>query len=246
MARYRIILEYDGAGMIGWQRQADGVSVQALVEAAVFAFRGERVVVHGAGRTDAGVHALGQVAHFDLQRAAAPDTIAGALNQHLKPHPVAVLAAARAADDFHARISATRRHYRYRIVNRRAPLTLGRDRAWRVARPLDAAAMADAAAVLVGNHDFTSFRAADCQAKSPVKTLDRLAVRRDGEVIEIAATARSFLHNQVRAMVGTLSLVGTGEWTAADVAAALTARDRSAAGPTAPAEGLYLSAVDYD
>ncbi len=246
MARYRITLEYDGAGMIGWQRQADGVSVQALVEAAVFAFRGERVTVHGAGRTDAGVHALGQVAHFDLHRAAESDIVASALNQHLKPHPVAVLAAAPAPADFHARFSATRRHYRYRIVNRRAPLTIERNRAWRVARPLDAAAMAEAAAVLVGNHDFSSFRAADCQAKSPVKTLDRLAVRRDGEVVEITATARSFLHNQVRAMAGTLSLVGTGEWTAADVAAALAARDRSAAGPTAPAEGLYLTAVDYD
>ena len=246
MARYRITLEYDGAGMIGWQRQADGVSVQGLVETAVFAFRGERVTVHGAGRTDAGVHALGQVAHFDLHRPAEPDTVASALNQHLKPHPVAVLAAASAEDDFHARFSATRRHYRYCIVNRRAPLTIERNRAWRVARPLDAAAMADAAAVLVGKHDFTSFRAADCQAKSPVKTLDRLAVRRDGEVVEIAAAARSFLHNQVRAMVGTLSLVGTGEWSAADVAAALAARDRTAAGPTAPAEGLYLTAVDYD
>ncbi len=245
MARYRITLEYDGGGMVGWQRQADGVSVQGLVEAAVFAFHGEQVVVHGAGRTDAGVHALGQVAHFDLHRPAEPGTVAGALNQHLKPHPVAVLAAARAADDFHARFSATRRHYLYRIVNRRAPLAIDRNRAWRQARPLDVAAMADAAALLVGNHDFTSFRAADCQARSPVKTLDRLAVRRDGEVIEIAAAARSFLHNQVRAMVGTLTLVGTGDWTAADVAAALAARDRRAAGPTAPPEGLYLVGVRY-
>lgn len=246
MARYRITLEYDGTGMVGWQRQADGVSVQGLVEAAVLAFRGERVVVHGAGRTDAGVHALGQVAHFDLRQAAEPDTVASALNQHLKPHPVAVLAAARAADDFQARFSATRRHYIYRIVNRRAPLTIDRTRAWRTARHLDTAAMAEAAALLVGKHDFTSFRATDCQAKSPVKTLDSLTVRRDGTVIEIAATARSFLHNQVRTMVGTLSLVGSGDWTAADVAAALAARDRSAAGPTAPAAGLYLTAVDYE
>ena len=245
MARYKLTLEYDGTGLAGWQRQANGVSVQALVEAAIFEFRGERVAVHGAGRTDAGVHALGQVAHFDLQRAADPETVMGALNYHLKSNPVAVLACARAADDFHARFSATRRHYLYRIVNRRAPLTLEHGRAWQLAQPIDADQMAAAATLLIGKHDFTSFRAAECQAKSPVKTLDRLEVTRRGSVVEIAATARSFLHRQVRAMVGTLALVGTGKWQAADVAAALAARDRAAAGPTAPAVGLYLTAVDY-
>ena len=246
MARYKLTLEYDGTGLAGWQRQANGVSMQGLIEAAIFEFRGERVAVHGAGRTDAGVHALGQVAHFDLERAAEPETVMGALNHHLKANPVAVLACARVADDFHARFSATRRHYLYRIINRRAPLTLEHGRAWQLAQPIDADQMAAAAALLVGSHDFTSFRAAECQAKSPVKTLDRLDVARRGSVVEIVATARSFLHHQVRAMVGTLALVGTGKWRAANVAAALAARDRTAAGPTAPAAGLYLTAVDYD
>jgi tRNA pseudouridine38-40 synthase len=238
-------LEYDGTPFVGWQRQSEGVSIQQLVEDAIEKFCGERAVVYGAGRTDAGVHALAQVAHFDLAKEAEPFRIMEALNFHLKPHPVAILDCAAAAPEFHARFSAIERRYRYRIVNRRAPLTLDRSRAFRVSAPLDAGAMHAAAQALVGRHDFSSFRAADCQADSPVKTLDALAVSRFGEEIEVTARARSFLHHQVRNMVGTLKLVGEGKWSAADVADALAARDRAAAGPTAPAEGLYLVAVKY-
>jgi tRNA pseudouridine38-40 synthase len=245
VSRFKLTLEYDGGGFVGWQRQANGPSVQAALEAAVLAFCGETVEVVGAGRTDAGVHAAGQVAHLDLTRDCRPDTVRDALNFHLKPAPVSVLAAEPAPPDFHARFSAIRRRYRYRIVNRRAPLALERGRAWLVSAPLDAAAMQDAAARLVGRHDFTSFRATQCQAASPVKTLDRLTVTRSGDGIEIAAEARSFLHHQVRNMVGTLRLVGEGRWTADDVTAALAARDRAAAGPTAPADGLFLVGVDY-
>jgi tRNA pseudouridine38-40 synthase len=203
------------------------------------------VVVQGAGRTDAGVHALGQVAHLDLARPTTPETLRDALNVHLKPAAVAVLAAATVDEGFHARFSATARLYRYCIINRRAPLALARGRAWRVPRPLDAEAMHAAAQMLVGRHDFTSFRAVLCQAASPAKTLDRLDVSRQGEELRITASARSFLHHQVRNIVGTLKLVGEGKWNAADVGAALAARDRSAAGPTAPAEGLYLVEVRY-
>jgi tRNA pseudouridine38-40 synthase len=246
MPRYKLILEYDGGPFRGWQRQANGPSVQAAVEAAVEAFCGERVTVVAAGRTDAGVHATGQVIHLDLGREAVPERLQEALNFHLRPAPVAVLRAEPVCPDFHARFSATRRTYRYLIVNRRAPLTLLRGRAWLVSRPLDAESMHEAAQLLVGHHDFTSFRGALCQAKSPVKTLDRLAVlRRRGEEIEVAAEARSFLHHQVRNMVGTLKLVGEGRWRIADVEAALAARDRAAAGPTAPAHGLYLTRVAY-
>ena len=245
MTRYKLTLEYDGRDFVGWQRQDNGPSVQAALEAAVAGFCGETVTAHAAGRTDSGVHALGQVAHIDIAKETTADTVRDALNQHLKPAPVAVLSAEAVDDDFHARFSATGRRYLYRIVNRRAPLALERGRAWFVPGPLDAAAMQGAAQVLVGRHDFTSFRAAECQAKSPVKTLDRLAVERDGEAIRVHAAARSFLHHQVRNMVGTLRLVGLGKWTAADVAAALEKRDRAAAGPTAPAEGLYLVDVTY-
>ncbi len=245
MTRFRLTLEYDGTGFVGWQRQANGPSVQAAVEDAVFGFAGERVTVQGAGRTDSGVHALGQVAHLDLAKETTAETVMAALNHHLGPAPVAVLDCAAAADDFHARFSATQRHYRYRIVNRRAPLTVDRGRAWRVPKPLDAAAMQAAADRLVGRHDFTSFRAAECQARSPVKTLDRLAVARAGSEITVEAQARSFLHHQVRAMVGTLKLVGEGKWDADQVAAALAARERAAAGPNAPPDGLYLTRVDY-
>ena len=246
MTRYKLILEYEGGDFVGWQRQTNGRSVQAAIENAVFAFCGERVTVQGAGRTDSGVHALGQAAHVDLARDAPPDTVMAALNQHLKPAPAAVLSCQTVDNDFHARFSATARHYVYRIVNRRAPLTVDRGRAWRVGKPLDAAAMHAAAQVLVGHHDFSSFRAAECQAKSPIKTLDRLGVSRQGDRITVETSARSFLHHQVRAMVGTLKLVGEGKWDTADVTAALVARDRSAAGPNAPAEGLYLTRVDYD
>jgi len=245
MTRYRLTVEYDGGGFVGWQRQANGPSVQAALEEAVFRFCGERVLVEGAGRTDAGVHALGQVAHFDLAKATTADTVMKAVNFHLKPAPVAVLAAAAVADDFHARFSAVGRAYLYRIVNRPAPLALERGRAWFVPQPLDAAAMHGAAQVLVGRHDFTSFRASECQAKSPVKTLDRLSVTRDGDLIELRCEARSFLHHQVRNFTGTLKLVGEGRWSAEDLRRALEARDRAAAGPTAPACGLYLTAVRY-
>ena len=245
MTRYKLTLEYDGRGFVGWQRQDNGPSVQAALEAAVERFCGEAVTVHGAGRTDAGVHALAQVAHIDLDQETGADTLRDALNFHLKPAAVAVLAAEAVADDFHARFSATERAYRYRIVNRRAPLALDRGRAWFVPVPLDAAAMHEAARALLGKHDFTSFRAGECQAKSPVKTLDALEVSRDGDEIRIEARARSFLHHQVRNMVGTLKLVGEGKWRRADMERALAARDRRVAGPTAPADGLYLVAVRY-
>ena len=246
MPRYRLTLEYDGGGFAGWQRQENGPSVQAALEAAIQAFAGEAAATVAAGRTDAGVHALGQVAHVDLARDWPVDTVRDAINFHLRPAAVSVLEAALAPPEFHARFSATARHYRYRIVNRRAPLAVERGRAWWVPAPLDAAAMQAAAQRLVGRHDFTSFRAAQCQAKSPVKTLDRLEVSRDGALILVEAGARSFLHHQVRNMVGSLKLVGEGKWGADDLARALAARDRAAAGPTAPPEGLYLVAVGYD
>jgi tRNA pseudouridine38-40 synthase len=245
MPRYKLTIEYDGAPFVGWQIQDNGPSVQGAIMAAVAAFSGESVMVQGAGRTDAGVHALGQVAHVDLAKEHAPDTVRDALNAHLRPHPIAILSAERAAADFDARRSAVRRHYRYRISNRRADLALDRGRAWRVMRPLDAAAMHAAAQRLVGHHDFTTFRSTECQAKSPDKTLDRLDVARSGEGIEVVAVARSFLHNQVRSMVGSLALVGEGKWNAEDLARALAARDRTACGPVAPPDGLYLVRVDY-
>ena len=245
MARYKLILEYDGAGFVGWQRQDNGVSVQQRLEQAILGFTGEQVQAIAAGRTDAGVHALGQVVHVDLARAWPAETVRDALNAHLRPDPIAVLAVEAAAEDFHARFSATWRLYRYRIVNRRAPLALDRGRAWALPRPLDDAAMAAAAALLEGRHDFSSFRAADCQARSPVKTLDRLAVLRLGDDLRILARARSFLHRQVRNMVGSLALVGEGKWRPDDLARALAARDRARAGPSAPADGLYLVAVGY-
>jgi tRNA pseudouridine38-40 synthase len=245
MPRYKLILEYDGRPFRGWQRQSEGASVQQALEDAVRGFCGEELTVVAAGRTDAGVHALGQVAHLDLGREAAPETLRNALNHHLRPNPVVVLAAVPVAADFHARFSATARHYLYRIVNRRAPLVLEAHRAWHVPAPLDAEIMHEAAQRLIGRHDFTSFRSALCQARSPVKTLDRLAVRRIGDRLEIVARARSFLHHQVRNMVGTLKLIGEGRQPVDRVEAVLAARDRAAAGPTAPACGLYLAGVDY-
>ncbi|HUO91761.1 MAG TPA: tRNA pseudouridine(38-40) synthase TruA [Rhizomicrobium sp.] len=245
MPRYRLTLEYDGGPFSGWQRQENGPSVQAALEDAIFSLSGERATVTGAGRTDAGVHAKGQVAHFDLTKDFPPDTVRDALNHYLRPAPVAVLLAEIAAEDFHARFSATARHYRYRIVCRRAPLALDAGRAWHVIRTLDAKAMHDAAQTLVGLHDFTTFRAAECQAKSPVKTLDRLDVTAKDEDIFVDASARSFLHNQVRSLVGTLKLVGEGKWTARDVTDALAARDRARCGPVAPPDGLTLMRVDY-
>ena len=245
MPRYKLIIEYDGTPFVGWQVQDNGMSVQGVVADAVLAFAGERAAVGGAGRTDAGVHALGQVAHVDLAKDWPPDTVRDALNAHLRPHPVAVLLAERVADDFDARFSAIRRHYRYRIINRRADLALEVERAWRVPRPLDAGAMHNAAQRLVGRHDFTTFRSTECQAKSPVKTLDRLDVTRDGDEVDVIAVARSFLHNQVRSMVGSLVHVGEGKWSTDDLAAALAARDRTACGQVAPPQGLYLVRVEY-
>ena len=245
MPRYRLTIEYDGAPFAGWQIQADRLTVQGVLTDAVAALSDERVRIQGAGRTDAGVHALAQVAHLDLTRDWQPDTVRDALNAHLRPHPVAVLAAERVADSFNARTSARKRHYRYEIVNRRADLALERGRAWRVPRPLDAARMHAAAQRLVGKHDFTTFRASECQAKSPVKTLDQLDVQREGERVFIYASARSFLHNQVRSMVGSLVMVGESRWSVDDLARALEARDRTACGQVAPPDGLYLVSVDY-
>lgn len=245
MPRYKLIIEYDGTPFAGWQRQANGRSVQEAIEDAVVGFSGERVTIGGAGRTDAGVHALGQVAHVDLARDWPADTVRKALNSHLKPEPIAVLAAELAGDEFDARFSARARHYRYRIINRQSPLTIDAGRAWQVRTPLDAGAMQRAAQRLTGNHDFTTFRNADCQAKGPVKTLDRLIVRRQGEEILIEASARSFLHSQVRSIAGSLRLVGEGRWSADDLSDALAAKDRKACGPVAPAEGLYLVKVEY-
>lgn len=246
MTRFKLTLEYEGSAFVGWQRQDNGMSVQQAIEEAVFKTCAENVNVQGAGRTDAGVHALAQVAHLDIEKDFAPDKLAAALNFHLKPWPVAILAAEVAAPDFHARFSASGRAYLYRIANRRAPLTLDEGRAWLVNAPLDAEAMHDAAQVLVGKHDFSTFRASLCQAQSPVKTLTRLDVSRRGEEIHVIAAARSFLHHQVRNMVGTLRLVGEGKWSRADVQAALELRDRTKGGPTAPPQGLYLTGVTYD
>jgi tRNA pseudouridine38-40 synthase len=245
MPRYRLTIEYDGTGLVGWQRQPAGVSVQASLETAVERFCGEQVTVHGAGRTDAGVHALAQCAHLDLSRAHDPDTIRGALNYHLRPAAVSVLLVEAVADDFDARRSAIGRAYRYRILNRRPPPMLDRMRVWHVAPPLDIDAMRAGARHLLGRHDFSTFRDSLCQAKSPIRTLDALDVTRCGEEIHIEAKARSFLHHQVRNMAGTLKLVGLGQWSPDDVATALSARDRRAGGPTAPAEGLYLVEVRY-
>jgi tRNA pseudouridine38-40 synthase len=245
MARYRLLIEYDGGPFSGWQRQENGPSVQAALEEAIFRLSGESAAVTGAGRTDAGVHARGQVAHFDIAKEFPGERLRDALNAHLRPAPVAVLSAAQAAPDFHARFQATARHYEYRILCRRAPPALSRGQVWHVARTLDAQAMHQAAQALIGRHDFTTFRAVECQAKSPVKTLDRFAVAREGDEIVMRAGARSFLHRQVRSMVGTLKLVGEGRWNAAQLAAALAACDRARCGPVAPPGGLALIRVDY-
>lgn len=245
MPRYKLTIEYDGSGYVGWQRQETGPSVQAALEQAVLGFCQAETLVQCAGRTDAGVHATGQVAHFDAPRDYRTDRVRDGLNFHLRPHPIAVLAAEAVSDDFHARFSAIGRSYLYRIVNRRAPAAIEAGKVWWVPVALDAEAMQAGANHLLGQHDFTSFRASECQAKSPLKTLDQLTVTRVGEEIRIIAAARSFLHHQVRNMVGTLKLVGEGKWTPEDVKRALDARDRSAAGPTCPPDGLYLTGVRY-
>lgn len=245
MPRYKLIIEYDGTPFVGWQRQDNGMSVQQALEEAIEAFAGEAVRIRGAGRTDAGVHATGQVAHVDLAKDWPADTVRDAVNAHLRPAPVAVISAERVGEDFDARFSATGRHYLYRLVDRRAPLALALNHAWHVPRRLDAEAMHAAAQAFVGRHDFTTFRASQCQAKSPVKTLDAFSVTRVGDEIRFTCSARSFLHNQVRSMVGSLKLVGEGKWTKADLAAALAAADRTRCGPVAPPDGLYLTRVDY-
>jgi tRNA pseudouridine38-40 synthase len=245
MPRYKLTIEYDGGPFVGWQVQDNGPSVQGVLAAALEAFCGEKVSVQGAGRTDAGVHALGQVGHVDLAKDWDEDTVRDALNAHLRPHPVAIINAERVGDSFDARFSAIRRHYLYRIINRRADLALDRGRAWRIAKPLDIPAMQAAALRLVGRHDFTTFRNVECQAKSPVKTLDQLDVDGLADDIQVMTSARSFLHSQVRSMVGALALVGEGRWTVDDVSVALAKRDRAACAPVAPPDGLYLARVDY-
>jgi len=245
MPRYKLIIEYDGTPFVGWQRQDNGLSVQQVLEDAVFAFSGETVRVGGAGRTDAGVHARGQVAHLDLAKGWPVDTVRDAINAQSRPHPIAVLSAEAVAADFDARFSAIKRHYEYIIIDRRPPLALESGRAWQAPRELDAEAMHSAAQQLTGKHDFTTFRATECQAKSPEKTLDRLDVSREGDAVVIRASARSFLHSQVRSMAGSLKLVGEGRWSAGDLKAALDAKDRARCGALAPPQGLYLVGVDY-
>ncbi len=245
MPRYKLTIEYDGTTFVGWQIQAEGRSVQGELAAAIARFCGEQVVVRGAGRTDSGVHACGQVAHIDLAKDWPAEKVRDAINFHLKPQPIAVIECAAVDDDFDARFSAKARHYRYRILSRRAPVVLVAGRVWWVPVPLDVHAMQDAAQVLIGRHDFTTFRASGCQAKSPVKTLDRLDVSQNGDEIWIEASARSFLHHQVRSLAGALKVVGSGKWTRADLADVLAACDRARCAPVAPAAGLYFMQVDY-
>ncbi len=245
MTRFALTVEYDGRPFMGWQRQSHGPSVQGALEAAAFAVTGEAVAVHAAGRTDTGVHGLAMRAHCDIAKPFAAFRLMEALNARLRPHPVAVLACEKVADEWHARFSCVGRSYEYRIVNRRAPLTWEAGLAWQVPQPLDERAMAAAAAMLVGRHDFTTFRSAHCQADSPVRTLDVLTVGRTGERLAVKAAARSFLHHQVRSMVGCLALVGMGRWSADDVGAALAARDRARLGLNAPPDGLFFVGAVY-
>jgi tRNA pseudouridine38-40 synthase len=245
MPRFKLTIEYDGAPFVGWQRQANGFSVQQALEEAILAASGEEVTAHGAGRTDAGVHASGQVAHVDLAKSWSGFRLSEALNALLVPKPVAVLSAEEVAGDFDARFSARMRHYAYRIVNRRAPLALERERAWRVKRRLDVTAMREGAARLLGRHDFSTFRDSQCQASSPIRTLSRFDIESDGERIDMRISARSFLHRQVRSMVGSLEHVGAGKWSVDDLVAALESRDRARCGQVAPAAGLCLAQVDY-
>lgn len=246
MPRYKLTIEYFGTGLLGWQRQKEGASIQRFLSEAIFKLCGEKdVIVQGSGRTDAGVHALGQVAHFDIKKWYQPNVIMRALNFYLKKHPVSIIAAEEVTEDFHARFSAKQRHYVYRILARPAPPCIKKNRVWHVPFPLDVNVMHEAAQLLVGQHDFSSFRASLCQSKSPIKTIDRLDVIKNGEEIEIYVSALSFLHHQVRNFAGTLKLVGAGKWTINDVQKALDAKDRTKGGLTAPADGLYFLKVDY-
>lgn len=246
MPRYKICIEYDGGPFCGWQMQDGQKSVQGQIVKAVSAFSQEAVVVKGAGRTDTGVHATGQVAHIDFAQSWAADRICGALNYHLKPDPISILSVEEVSEEFDARFSATMRHYHYRIINRKAPLAIEAGRAWHVPLALDVKLMAEAANLLLGRHDFTTFRSVNCQAKSPVKTLEAIKVERMGDEINISLSARSFMHRQVRSIAGCLQFVGGGKWQVEDISAALKAQDRSACAPIAPAHGLYLTGVDYD
>jgi tRNA pseudouridine38-40 synthase len=245
MQRYRLLIEYDGRPFCGWQRQSDDMTVQGALEDAFFKFSGENVVLQGAGRTDSGVHARGQVAHVDLAKTWSADKVQGAVNQHLLPLPVSLLQVEAVEQVFHARFSAVRRHYIYRIINRRAPLTVERGFAWHMKRRLDVAKMAEAATAFIGTYDFSTFRDAECQAESPVRTLERFDVVKNGDTIDCLVSAQSFLHRQVRSMVGSLENVGSGKWTPQDLKAALEARNRKACGPVAPPDGLFLVKVDY-
>ncbi|MBB4053889.1 tRNA pseudouridine38-40 synthase [Devosia subaequoris] len=245
MPRYKLTIEYDGTPFSGWQRQKDRMSVQQSLEEAIAGFSGETITTQAAGRTDAGVHALGQVAHFDLSKQWDPFRIREALNYHLRPHPIVVVESEAVPDTFEARFSATARHYEYRILNRRAPAAIERNQVWHVPKLLDAKRMHEAAQLILGHHDFTTFRSSECQANSPMRTLDAFEVSGDGEIIAITASARSFLHHQVRSMVGSLKLVGEGKWSPADFRAALDAADRTRCGAMAPASGLFLTGVDY-
>lgn len=245
MARFKLTIEYDGTSFCGWQRQADRMSVQQALEEAIGRFSNETVTTQAAGRTDAGVHALGQVAHFDLTKVWDPFRVREALNYHLRPHPVVIIDCEAVGDDFEARFSAKARHYEYRILNRRAPAAIERNQVWHVPMPLDAKRMHEAAQLILGQHDFSTFRSSECQANSPIRTLDVFEVAGDEEVISITASARSFLHHQVRSMVGSLKLVGEGKWSPADFRAALDAADRRQCGPMAPSSGLYLTGVTY-
>ena len=245
MTRFALTVEYDGRPFMGWQRQIHGPSVQQAIEEAILSVTGETAVVHAAGRTDAGVHGIAMRAHCDIAKPIAPFRLGEALNARLRPQPVAILACEEVAEDWHARFSCLGREYEYRIVNRRAPLTFERGLAWHVPQPLDAAAMHEAAQILVGHHDFTTFRSAHCQSASPVKTLDRLDAERDGDLVAVTAAARSFLHHQVRSMVGCLAMVGLGRWSADDLADALRAADRARLGLNAPPDGLFFVQARY-
>ncbi|PIR37368.1 MAG: tRNA pseudouridine(38-40) synthase TruA [Alphaproteobacteria bacterium CG11_big_fil_rev_8_21_14_0_20_39_49] len=245
MNRYKLTIEYDGTGLVGWQRQSDAMSIQQCIEESIEKFSGENVRLHVAGRTDAGVHAFGQVAHFDMQKIMPPLKVMGAINQHIRPNKIVVVDCENVNKDFHARFSAKKRYYVYRIINRRAPLAIEEGRAWFVPVELDIDKMKEAASYLIGQHDFTSFRDSQCQSNSPIKTLDEIRIEKNGELIRISVSAQSFLHHMVRNITGTLKLIGEGKWQPEYIKEIIASKNRCAAGPTAPAYGLYFIKVDY-